>query len=99
MFRGDHDAVLLVHCHMGINRAPSMAYRILLDLGWAPIEALEAIRKGRPMAEIGYADDALDHHHRRYNVPAEQRTLDNDRLEAWRRRYPTTGLRQVREPN
>ena len=75
-----------------------MAYRILLEYGWDPIEALEAIRDARPMAEIEYADDALDHHHRRYDVSADQRVLENDRLEAWRRGYPTAGLRQVREP-
>lgn len=61
------DAVLLVHCHMGINRGPSMAYRILLELGWNPTEALETIRDARPIAEVRYAEDALDHHRRSKN--------------------------------
>jgi protein-tyrosine phosphatase len=46
---------LLVHCAMGINRGPSMAFRILLELGWEPLAALEAIRSARPIADIGYA--------------------------------------------
>ena len=93
------DSVLLVHCHMGINRGPSMAYRILLDLGWDPIAALDAIRNARPIADIGYAPDALDHYHRSHNVPRDEQVLDRDRLEAWLRGYPTTGLQITREPN
>ncbi len=57
---------MLVHCHMGINRGPSMAYACLLVLGWDPIEAMTAIRTARPIAAIGYAEDALDWHHRTY---------------------------------
>jgi len=90
------DAVVLVHCHMGINRGPSMAYRILLELGWDPIEALDAIRKARPIADIVYAGDALDHFHRRGDVPTELRIDDLDRLEAWKRGYSTTGLHRMR---
>jgi hypothetical protein len=85
------DAVLLVHCHMGINRGPSMAFRILLEFGWEPIEALEAIRNARPIADIGYAADALNHYHRGHAVAAAQRALDRVRLIAWQRGYPTTG--------
>lgn len=87
------DTVMLVHCHMGINRGPSMAFRILLDLGWDPIEALDAIRNARPIADVAYASDALTHFHRRNEVLPERRTEDLDRLEAWTRGYSTTGLR------
>ena len=38
------DSKVVVHCHMGINRGPSMAFAILLALGWKPIDALNAIR-------------------------------------------------------
>jgi len=61
------DAVLLVHCHMGINRGPSMAYRILLELGWHPEDAFETIRAARPIAEIRYEKDALNHYRRSKN--------------------------------
>lgn len=83
-------AVLLVHCHMGVNRAPSMAFRILLELGWDPIEALDTIREARPIANIGYATDALNHYHSTHAVPATRQAEDRDRLETWVRGYSTT---------
>jgi protein-tyrosine phosphatase len=92
----DPDAVVLVHCHMGINRGPSMAFRILLELDWKPIEALDAIRNARPIADVAYAGDALEHFHRRNEIPPEQRTEDLDRVEAWKRGYLTTGLHLTR---
>ena len=95
----DPDAVLLVHCHMGINRGPTMAYRILLELGSDPIDALDTIREARPIADIGYAADALDHYHRVHDASEDSRIHDRDRLEAWRRGYPTTGLHMVRSPS
>jgi dual specificity phosphatase 3 len=95
----DSEAVLLVHCHMGINRGPTMAYRILLEYGADPIEALDIIREARPIADIGYAADALDHYPRNHDVPQDTRIDDRDRLEAWMRGYPTTGLHIVREPS
>ena len=55
----DPDRTLLVHCHMGINRAPSMVFAILLASGWDPVAALDAIRAARPIANILYADDAI----------------------------------------
>jgi protein-tyrosine phosphatase len=90
------DAVLLVHCHMGINRGPSMAYRILLESGWDPIEALDAIRHARPIADIAYAGDALDHYHRRHGIAATRRTLDRDRLTSWQRGHDTIGMHRTR---
>ena len=90
------DAVVLVHCHMGINRGPSMAYRILLELGWDPIEALDAIRNARPIADIAYAGDALNHFHRRGDVPPDFRREDLDRFDAWRRGYSTSGLHRMK---
>lgn len=58
------DGRLVVHCHMGVNRAPSMAFRLLLVDGYRPVDALRCIRKARPIAAAIYADSALDHHHR-----------------------------------
>lgn len=76
-------ARLLVHCHMGINRGPSLGYRFLLEAGDDPIAALEAIRRARPIAGIGYAGDALDHYHRAIHVSAAARNRDRARLDAW----------------
>lgn len=53
------DAKVMVHCHMGVNRGPSMAFAFLLEQGWDPIAALDAIRASRPIAGIIYAADAL----------------------------------------
>lgn len=75
---------VLSHCHMGINRGPSMAYACLLMLGRDPIDAMTMIRSARPIAAIGYAEDALDWHHRTQLVPLTKQ-LDNwKRHENWR---------------
>lgn len=57
----DPDAVVLVHCHMGVNRGPSLGLRLLLEQGVRPFVALEAIREARPIAVALYADDAIRH--------------------------------------
>ena len=63
----DREAKIVVHCHMGVNRGPSMGFAYLLDQGWQPVDALTAIRSARPIAAIAYASDALRaHHDRRY---------------------------------
>lgn len=49
----------LVHCHMGVNRGPSVAYAVLLDRGYGPVQAWNAVRRARPQAAIYYAMDAL----------------------------------------
>jgi protein-tyrosine phosphatase len=80
----DPDAKVLVHCHMGINRGPSMAYACLLMLGHDPIEGMDLIRTARPIAAIGYAEDALDWHHRTNGTSPRRQTADWKRLDDWR---------------
>ena len=77
------DGLLLAHCHMGINRGPSMAFAILLSRGVAPVDALDAIRTARPVAAVGYAAEALDHHHRRTGAPDEQRLSERRAVAEW----------------
>lgn len=68
---------VLVHCHMGINRGPSAAYRILLDRGWDFIQAYDLIREKRPVAGLYYAKGALQSFFERFNTPvAEKAALD-----------------------
>jgi hypothetical protein len=81
----DPDAIVLVHCHMGVNRGPSLTYAVLLTQGVDPVEAIDAIRRARPIAGVLYAEDALDWWHRRQDAPAEQRADDIRRLAEWRR--------------
>ena len=85
-FETTPDAVVLAHCHMGINRGPSLGFAILLAQGWDPVDALDAIRAARPIAYIDYAKDALRWHHERVGSERAALTRDLKRLAAWRRR-------------
>lgn len=78
---------VLTHCHMGINRGPSMGYAAMLSLGWDPIEALDAIRRARPIAYVAYAEDALDWWLRRTNPSPADRHAALARLAEWRRTH------------
>ena len=80
----DPDAKILIHCHMGINRGPSLTYAVLLDHGYDPVEAIDAIRTARPIAGVLYAENALDWFHRRNDVDPARRADDRRRLADWR---------------
>jgi len=77
--------VVLVHCHMGVNRGPSLGYAVLLAQGWDPIEAVDAIRGARPVSALAYAADALEWHHRRTGGTTTALRRDLRRLAVWRR--------------
>ncbi len=66
----EQGGTVLTHCHMGVNRGPSLGFAVLLAQGWDPIEALDAIRAARPIAWVAYAEDALRWHHERRSSPA-----------------------------
>jgi hypothetical protein len=87
---------VLVHCHMGVNRGPSLAYAVLLVDGWDAVEAIDVIRRARPIAAVDYAEDALDWWHRRERVPVTKRRDDIRRLLAWRRQNPIDVVRIIR---
>jgi dual specificity phosphatase 3 len=87
---------LLVHCHMGVNRGPSMGLRIMLDRGWDVADAIDRIRTARPIAAVAYAEDALDHHHRHTDTPNEQRLENRRRLTQWRRDHPLDVIHVIR---
>ena len=73
----------MVHCHMGINRGPSMAYAMLLDAGYDVVEALDMIRKARPIAGIIYAIDAVRAVGRLHDRSQADIEKDMDRVDAW----------------
>jgi len=75
---------VLTHCHMGVNRGPSLGFAVLLAQGWDPIDALDTIRAARPIAWVAYAEDALRWHHERHGVGEQEREGDFLRLERWR---------------
>ena len=56
----DPRATVLTHCHMGVNRGPSLGFAVLLGLGHDPVEALRAIQEARPIAYAYYAEDAVE---------------------------------------
>ena len=87
---------VVVHCHMGINRGPSMAYAILLALRWDPVEAIDTIRRVRPVAAVDYAEDALRWHHRRSGATTDRVQDDRRRLAAWRAAHPHDTVRIIR---
>lgn len=57
------NAKILVHCHMGVNRGPSMGLRLMLehDPTALPEDCVLEIRRARPVARILYADNAAQH--------------------------------------
>ena len=73
----------VVHCHMGVNRAPSMAYRMLLDAGHGHIQALELIRDARPIAGIIYAPAAISHHLRATGADDATSTAQKHEVRTW----------------
>lgn len=92
----DPSAKVLSHCHMGINRGPSLAFAVLLDQGVAPVDAIDAIRSARPIAGVLYAEDALDWFHRRNDVDPTKRRHDLVRLALWRQENQIDVVRIIR---
>jgi len=88
--------VVLTHCHMGINRGPSAGFAVLLRQGWDPIEALDAIRAARPIANTAYAEDALHWHLERTGASPSERANARQRLNEWRRTHPHDTVRIIR---
>jgi len=89
--------MVLAHCHMGINRGPSMAYAILLAQGWNSVEALAAIRDARPIAAIAYAGDALSWWHRRAGTSDAEAARQRAEVDAWFDAYRLDVVRIIRE--
>ncbi len=87
---------VLVHCHMGINRGPSAAFALLLARGHDPVEAIDLIRRKRPIAAVGYAADALRWWHQRSGADTSARRADREALRRWRQDNPHDTVRIIR---
>lgn len=81
----DDTAKVLVHCHMGVNRAPSAMLALLLAQGMGLRPALDAIRRARPVAVIDYAGSALDWYLASIGANTQQRHNARRTLARWRR--------------
>lgn len=88
---------LLVHCHMGVNRGPSLAVAVLLGIGWDVVDAMDAVRRARPIAAMAYAEQALLWHHARTGVDAHVRRDDLRRVVAWRTEHPLDVVHVIRQ--
>lgn len=77
------DRKVVVHCHMGVNRGPSMGLAILVALGHDPIEALENIRASRPIAGIIYGENAVAWWHRTQGTSETLAYAERRRVRRW----------------
>ena len=93
----DPDAKVLVHCHMGVNRAPSAVFGILLGQGMKVREALATIRSQRPVAVIDYADDALTWYLEREGADRPARAGARRSLTMWRKANQIDKLAVIRQ--
>ena len=73
IMEADPEAKVMVHCHMGVNRAPSMVFYLMIREGYEPAEALELIRTNRPIAACYYAQSA-------WITFAEEEDISNEEL-------------------
>ena len=83
ILEADPNATVMVHCHMGINRGPSMAFAMLIDSGVDSVEALDAIRGARPIAAIDYAGSAVRWHLGRQDADIEAVNDELHRVFEW----------------
>jgi dual specificity phosphatase 3 len=90
------DGVVLAHCHMGINRGPSMAFAIMLATGWDPVAALDAIRAARPIAAVGYSADSLEWWIRVSGTPEPAAGRHRAAVRSWHRAHPIDTVRIIR---
>ena len=84
----DPDAQIVVHCHMGINRAPSMVFATLLELGYGIQPALNAIRTARPISGIIYAEDAVSWYGHRNNWGETEIFVAREEVKQWHKDNP-----------
>jgi len=88
IIRANETNVVVLHCHMGVNRAPSLALAVLLELGWSVTGALSAIREARPIAGILYAEQAVDWFTRHRGFPDEFRQSNREAARQWLADHP-----------
>ncbi|MEO7350687.1 MAG: dual specificity protein phosphatase [Marmoricola sp.] len=80
----EQGGTVLTHCHMGINRGPSLGFAVLLAQDLDLVEALDAIRSARPIAWVAYAEDALRWRHGALGSSPDELERDRRRLMRWR---------------
>lgn len=76
--------IVLTHCQAGVDLGPSMGFAILIAQGRDAIEALDQIRRARPTARIGYAEDAVQWWFDKIGASTQDQRLQVDRIRQWR---------------
>lgn len=85
---GFEDRTFMIHCHMGVNRAPSVAMFVLMVReGMTPVQAFNAIRKRRTGAGIAYGDLAVLAAAEVVGRTESQARLASISFNRWQRRY------------
>ncbi len=92
----DPDHKVLVHCHMGVNRAPSAVLAILIHRGFGLRDALDRIRTARPIAVIDYAGDALTWYLQRTGADPKTRANLRRVLVRWRQSHDLDAVEVIR---
>jgi dual specificity phosphatase 3 len=69
---------VFIHCHMGVNRAPSLAVAVLVHRSWRPLDAWRLLRARRPQAHALYAPQYLESLGRLDEAGALRRAMDAD---------------------
>lgn len=93
---GNPAAQVLMHCHMGINRGPSLTYALLLSRGVGHLEGLDLIRSARPVAGCAYAEQAADWWLRHSGATFADRVAVQEDIDGWRERNPLDVVRLIR---
>jgi len=85
----DSNNTVVVHCHMGVNRAPSLVFAALLEMGWPAEESLNLIRQARPIAGILYAGQAVEWFARRHGIASSEHMELRRSVRKWLAANPT----------
>jgi hypothetical protein len=68
----------------------------MLAGGYGPVGAIDMIRAGRPIANVGYAEDALGWFRMSRDIAADQRRIEWAELQPWRAENPHDTVRIIR---
>jgi len=91
------DHKLVASCYLGVNRGPSAAMAILVARGWTPLQAMRAIRKARPIANLAYARDVARWSVLRNDGTELEARAAEAEVNAWFARHPLAAGEMIRE--
>jgi protein-tyrosine phosphatase len=92
---GEDPGRLLVHCHMGVNRAPSAAILVLMRRGMTETEAIESVMTHRRVADAIYVPDIVSWELQYQGVSAEEAQRRSSAAEVLRQQLALTNRRSL----